>query len=115
LAVRLTECFLFIFAASRMVRFAPQANYLIWVANGVLLAYPLLAPRQRWPAYLAAAFAAQTASSLLAASTWRMNLLFTVLSLLEVSLARCFSATAEGDFRASPTYPTCSGSLLMGS
>ncbi len=86
-AVRLAECFLFISAATCVVRFAPQANHLIWVANGVLLAYLLLAPRRRWPAYLAAAFAAQTAGSLLAASTWRMDLLFTVLNLLEVLIS----------------------------
>ena len=37
--------------ATVFVGLAPEAN-LIWVANGVMLAYLLLAPRNRWPAYL---------------------------------------------------------------
>jgi integral membrane sensor domain MASE1 len=38
---------------------------LIWVANGVLLAYLLLAPRRLWPAYLCAqaCWATQSAPS----------------------------------------------------
>ncbi len=57
-AVRLAGCFFSVAIASVFVGLAPEAN-LIWVANGVLLAYLLLAPRKRWPAYLCSAYAAQ--------------------------------------------------------
>jgi diguanylate cyclase (GGDEF)-like protein/PAS domain S-box-containing protein len=38
---------------------------LIWVANGVLLSYLLLAPRWRWPAYLAVGLAGQFCGALI--------------------------------------------------
>ena len=41
-----------------------QTN-LIWVANGLLLSYLLLAPRRRWPAYVVTAFVAMMAGSAL--------------------------------------------------
>jgi diguanylate cyclase (GGDEF)-like protein/PAS domain S-box-containing protein len=60
---------------------------LIWVANGVLLAYLLLAARRRWPAYVVTGFAAQFVGSLLGGISWRMSLLSTSLNLLEVLIA----------------------------
>ena len=51
-------CFLSSVAAGVFVGLDLQNN-LIWIANGVLLSYLLLAPRWRWPAYLAAGMAGQ--------------------------------------------------------
>jgi diguanylate cyclase (GGDEF)-like protein/PAS domain S-box-containing protein len=68
--------------ATGLLRSVSGAN-LIWVANGILLAYMLLASRRRWPAYMAIGFTAQFAASALAGLAWRTNLLLTVLNLLE--------------------------------
>jgi integral membrane sensor domain MASE1 len=64
-ALRLAGCFLSVVLATVFVGLAPEADF-IWVANGVLLAYLLLAPRRRWPAYICAAFAAQFTGGLFA-------------------------------------------------
>jgi diguanylate cyclase (GGDEF)-like protein/PAS domain S-box-containing protein len=64
-ALRLAGCFFSVVLASVFVGLAPEANF-IWVANGVLLAYLLLAPRKRWPAYLCSAYVAQLIGGLLA-------------------------------------------------
>jgi diguanylate cyclase (GGDEF)-like protein/PAS domain S-box-containing protein len=84
--VRLATCFLSVALATGLVRAVSEAN-LIWVANGVLLAYVLLASRRRWAAYMATGFAAQFAASVLAGLHWRMNLLLTALNLTEVLIA----------------------------
>jgi diguanylate cyclase (GGDEF)-like protein/PAS domain S-box-containing protein len=63
--LRLASCFFFVTSATVFVGLAPEAN-LIWVANGVLLAYLLLAPKKRWPAYLSVAYIAQFSGGLLA-------------------------------------------------
>jgi integral membrane sensor domain MASE1 len=60
---------------------------LIWVANGVLLAYLLLAPHWRWPAYLLTGFLALVFGSWLIHETWGMNLLLNVLDIGEVLMA----------------------------
>ena len=60
-AIRLASCFFSITLATVYVQFfersAPTVN-LIWVANGLLLTYLLLAPRWRWWSYLIAGTAA---------------------------------------------------------
>jgi hypothetical protein len=60
-ALRLAGCFLSITFASTGVGIAehwkPENNFL-WIANGLLLAYLLLAPRCHWPAYLVTGFLA---------------------------------------------------------
>jgi diguanylate cyclase (GGDEF)-like protein/PAS domain S-box-containing protein len=61
---RLAGCYFSIALATVFVGLAPEAN-LIWVANGVMLAYLLLAPRSRWPAYLCAGYMAQFTAGLL--------------------------------------------------
>jgi diguanylate cyclase (GGDEF)-like protein/PAS domain S-box-containing protein len=86
LALRLVTCFLSVTLATVFVGLAPEAN-LIWVANGVLLAFLLLALRRHWPSYLAVGFAAQLAGSTLVNPHWRMNLLLTVLNLAEVLIS----------------------------
>jgi diguanylate cyclase (GGDEF)-like protein/PAS domain S-box-containing protein len=85
--VRLAGCFLFVTLATLYVRALPRANYLIWVANGVLLACLLLAPRRSWPAYLVAGFAAQATGCMLTSPHWQLNLLLTVLNAAEVLMA----------------------------
>lgn len=62
-ALRVTGCFLSSVAAAVFVGLDLHSN-LIWVANGVLLSYLLLAPRWRWPAYLAAGTVGQLAGAL---------------------------------------------------
>lgn len=96
--VRVAECFLFMALATCIVLFAPPANQLVWVANGVLLAYLLLAPRRHWPAYLIAAAAAQAACIPLAVSQWRMSLLLTALNLLEALISAVLLRGRRRDF-----------------
>lgn len=81
--VRLAICFIAVLMASVFIGYAPEAN-LIWVTNGLMLAYLLLAPRHRWRAYLAAGFVAQVAGSMLVDRHWRMNLFLAVLNTIEV-------------------------------
>jgi diguanylate cyclase (GGDEF)-like protein/PAS domain S-box-containing protein len=57
-AIQLGACFVFVTFATAFVGFKAQ-NALIWIANGLLLSYLLLAPRWRWPAYLCVGFFAQ--------------------------------------------------------
>ena len=86
-AFRLALCFFSITLATVYVRFfersGPVVN-LIWVANGLLLAYLLLAPRWRWPGYLAAGTAAMVLGSALIGEPWQTNLLYNALNLVEV-------------------------------
>jgi diguanylate cyclase (GGDEF)-like protein/PAS domain S-box-containing protein len=86
-ARRLAECFFFVAFSSAFVRAAPGANRLIWAANGVWLAYLLMAPRRRWFAYLRAGFAAQLAGSVLVDPRWGLCVLLAVLNLCEVFIA----------------------------
>jgi diguanylate cyclase (GGDEF)-like protein/PAS domain S-box-containing protein len=87
LSLRLAQCFLFVTLATVFVRFAPDANHLLWFANGVLLAYLLLAPRKNWLAYMCAGFAAQAVGSVLVLPNWGMDFLLTVLNLAEVLIS----------------------------
>lgn len=86
-AVRLASCFISITVATVYVKFfersGPTVN-LIWVANGLLLTYLLLAPRWRWPGYLIVGTAAMAFGSALIGEPWQTNLLYQVLNLIEV-------------------------------
>ena len=86
LPLRLAGCFVSVLLATAFLGLAPEAN-LLWVANGLLLAYVLLAPRWRWPVYLATGFAAQLAGITLFYTHWRMNLLLAALNVGEVALS----------------------------
>ena len=86
-AVRLPLCFLSVFPATVIVRFMPEANHMIWAANGVLLAFLILAPRRRWPAYLIAGLIAQTAGSVVFTTQWQMNLALTAMNITEAFIA----------------------------
>lgn len=86
LYLRLAGCFLFVALATAFVGFHAQA-ILIWVANGLLLTYLLLAPRRRWAAYLCAGFAGQLFGSELVYPHLGYNLLMTSLNVVEVLIS----------------------------
>ncbi len=82
---RVAVCFLLELCATAVVGLG---NSVIWVANGLLVAYLLLAPRWRWSRYLAAGFAGQIAGALLSwHQPWQIDLVIAVLNLSEVFLA----------------------------
>jgi diguanylate cyclase (GGDEF)-like protein/PAS domain S-box-containing protein len=60
---------------------------MIWVTNGILLAYLLLAPRRRWTAYLCVGLVAHVIGSVLVHTPWKITLLSTALDLAEVLFA----------------------------
>lgn len=82
-AIRLAACFLLVMMGTVGVGLGSQAN-LIWVPNGLLLTYLLLAPRRRWPAYVATAFAAMMTGSALVHDPWQTYLSFSLLNIVEV-------------------------------
>lgn len=90
LAVHLAECFLLVTLATVFVDIFERSgtgDNLIWVANGLLLAYLLLVPRWRWPAYLLTGFLALIFGSILIHESWRMSLLYSLLDIAEVLIA----------------------------
>jgi diguanylate cyclase (GGDEF)-like protein/PAS domain S-box-containing protein len=85
LRTRVAVCFLLELCATLLVG---TGNTVIWVANGLLLAYLLLAPRWRWRWYLAAGFAGQAAGGILLHQlSWQINVALAALNLLEVLIA----------------------------
>src|SRR5580698_1872713 len=63
LAANLAFCFVAMTASTMLVGFFAKNNdgtNVIWIANGLLLAYLLLAPRWHWPYYMATGVAALT-------------------------------------------------------
>ncbi len=84
-ATRLAICFLLVMLSTIGVGLGSQAN-LIWVANGLLLTYLLLAPRRRWPAYVATGFAGMLAGSALVHDPWQTSFTFSVLNITEVMI-----------------------------
>jgi integral membrane sensor domain MASE1 len=86
----LAGCFLFVFLVTGFTlllnRLEGGAN-LIWVTNGLLLAYLLLAPRWRWPALLAIGYAAEVAASMLTTHQWGASLACPALGTAEVAIA----------------------------
>jgi diguanylate cyclase (GGDEF)-like protein/PAS domain S-box-containing protein len=81
--VHLASCFVAVALTTGVICCISVAN-LIWLANGVLLAYVLLVSRRRWPAYLGAGFAAQAIASTVCGMPWRQSLLLTAVNLTEV-------------------------------
>jgi diguanylate cyclase (GGDEF)-like protein/PAS domain S-box-containing protein len=84
-AVRVAACFLLVMMSTIGVGLGTQAN-LIWVANGLLLSYLLLAPRWQWKWYMIAAFLAMVAGSLLVRDPWQQSLGFSALNIIEVMI-----------------------------
>lgn len=69
-AAPLAGCFVSVMLATAAGDIAPVGNNgiadnVIWLTNGVLLAYLLLAPRWRWPAFIVTGFAAMFAGNAL--------------------------------------------------
>jgi len=122
-ALRLAGCFIVESLATVFVGLAPEADF-IWVANGVMLAYLLLAPRRRWPAYLGIGFAAQLAAGLLVGHhSFVSGCLLTFLNLSEALLSALFLRRHAKDLPdfTSPAYilrflafGVVTGPLIMG-
>jgi len=85
-SLRLGICFVVVALATGTGICVFESN-LIWIANGVLLAFLLVASRRRWPAYLVTGFAAQFVAGVLARLVWQSNLIYTSINLLEVVTA----------------------------
>jgi diguanylate cyclase (GGDEF)-like protein/PAS domain S-box-containing protein len=88
-AVRLGVCFLSIASITVAVESIEQwrpENSPVWVANGLLLAFLLLAPRWRWPAYLLTGFLALSVRSVLDHARSDEFLLYNALNILEVTV-----------------------------
>ena len=86
-SLRLVTCFLLIVSATVVAGLYEKSEEnlnLFWIANGILLAYLLLAPRWRWPAYLTVGFLGMSGGSLLIHENWRLAALFNLLNLVEV-------------------------------
>jgi PAS domain S-box-containing protein len=89
LTANLALCFLAMTASTVLVGFFARnsdGTNVIWIANGLLLAYLLLAPRWHWPYYMAAGVAAMTAGGALIGEPWRNILMFNALNFIEVLL-----------------------------
>jgi diguanylate cyclase (GGDEF)-like protein/PAS domain S-box-containing protein len=84
--LRLALCFLLVMLGTVGVGLGTQAN-LIWVSNGLLLSFLLLAPRWRWPAWVATGFLALVTGSALVHDPWTQNLGFSFLNIIEVLIA----------------------------
>jgi len=85
-AAPLAVCFLFVTLTTAFSGVSSVA-YMIWVPNGILLAYLLLAPRHRWTAYLSVGLVAHVIGSALAQTPWWNTLLSTALDMAEVLIA----------------------------
>ncbi len=90
LAIHLLLCFVLVALATTFAGFYGQSHApgdLIWIANGMLLAYMLLARRRHWPAYLLTGFLALVFGDILIHESWRMSLMFSALNIVEVLIA----------------------------
>lgn len=86
-ALRLAGVFLYVLLSILCIGSAERTGggaNIIWLANGLMLAFLLLAPRWRWPLYVLVAFAAMVLSSLLIGESVEMSLLYNCLNLVEV-------------------------------
>jgi diguanylate cyclase (GGDEF)-like protein/PAS domain S-box-containing protein len=63
---------------------------IIWLANGLVLAFLLLVPRWRWPVFVAVSFTAMCLGSILIGESLAMSLLFNVLNTIELLIGALF-------------------------
>lgn len=86
-ALRLAGVFLTVMLSILWVgnfdRTATGAN-IIWLANGLVLAYLLLAPRWRWPWYVAVAFTSMFLGSMFIGEPPLMSLIYNLLNTVEI-------------------------------
>lgn len=85
-ALRLAWCFALVVLATAVAGIDRQ-KVPIWLANGLLLSYLLLAPRWRWPAYLCVGFAAQLVGTHLVSPHFGADLLMSALNVIEVFIS----------------------------
>jgi len=89
-ALRLAGCTLLVaFAAgfATMIQAGnPDVGY-IWIANGIVLAYLLTAPRWRWTAIVIASYMAMLVGGALAGGDWRGNAVYALLDVGEALLS----------------------------
>jgi diguanylate cyclase (GGDEF)-like protein/PAS domain S-box-containing protein len=89
-ALRLMAYFIWVTLVSLVVEYVeswkPENNPL-WLANGLILAYLLLAPRKHWPAYLLTGFLALSLRSILLYTMRNEFLFYNALNILEVLTA----------------------------
>jgi diguanylate cyclase (GGDEF)-like protein/PAS domain S-box-containing protein len=86
-ALRLAGVFLYVVLSILCIGSAERTtggSNIIWLANGLVLAFLLLVPRWRWAMYVAVAFAAMVLSSLFIRESVRLSLLYNCLNLVEV-------------------------------
>ena len=89
-ALSLSACFVLVALAAGFVSSLHKSNsppLLLWLSNGILLAYLLVVPRWRWRAYLVVGFLAILTGTSAVVGTWEVNLLMAALNLLEVALS----------------------------
>ena len=89
LALRLAGCMLCVSLATGLAGAMAEGN-LIWVANGVLLAYLLLVPRRLWPAYLCAGLLGHAVGTVAIHVAWQVNVVDTPLDVIEAFLGALF-------------------------
>ena len=85
--MRLTSCFLSVLLSVVVIGLFGRdssGNNVLWLANGLILAYLLVVPRWRWVQYAGAALAGLIVGSALIHETWRMNFLYNILNIVEV-------------------------------
>ena len=61
-----------------------DGSNIIWLANGLVLAFLLLVPRWRWPAYILTSFVAMVLGSVMIGESLGMSLLYDCLNVVEV-------------------------------
>lgn len=85
-ALRLVACLAAVITATLFVGLEDSRG-LIWVANGLLLSYLLIAPRWRWPHYFAVGFAGEFAGGFVQhPERWVLYLTLTCLNIAEVAI-----------------------------
>jgi diguanylate cyclase (GGDEF)-like protein/PAS domain S-box-containing protein len=85
-AFRALACFIFVAIAS-LAGGSFNDSMFLWLANGVLLAYLLLAPRRSWALYILAGILAHLAAAPFLHLTWRVYLISIPHDIIEVLLA----------------------------
>ena len=85
--LRLSGCFCLVFSAAAAVGIE-HCGHLIWVANGLVLSYLLLAPRWLWTKYMIVAFAGMLAGGLVVyPESWQRCTALSVCNVIEIGLA----------------------------
>jgi diguanylate cyclase (GGDEF)-like protein/PAS domain S-box-containing protein len=96
LFLRLLGCFTLVALATLFGGSASHGEFL-WVANGLLLSYLLLAPRRLWPHYLTAGFVAHIVVSPWIHSNWLQDGFFALHDVLGAALAAFLLRRRAGD------------------